>query len=136
MKERNTTDRQSYIKRKHDRHWIIQHYKENSDTHCNKTQNRAEKKQAQGEEVAAGGGERKGIEGNVVGMAGIVGRFGSDVAGRGGSTAPLGMFMEGKLGSGGSGGSVGSVGRGMFGRVGIGGKGGIGTVGTVGVCRR
>lgn len=54
----------------------------------------------QGEGVA-GGGEKNGSDGSVVGIGGMGGKFGSEVVGRGGSAAPLGMFM-GKLGSGGS----------------------------------
>ncbi|KAI4299142.1 hypothetical protein L6164_032630 [Bauhinia variegata] len=79
----------------------------------------------QGLEVVEGGGEKNGMEGMVVGIVGIEGMFGSEVAGNGGKVAvgKLGMFGRGgKVGLGRDGFVVGNVG---CGRDGIVGKGGI-----------
>ena len=52
--------------------------------------------------VFEGGGERKGMEGIVIGIVGMEGMFGSEVAGRGGKlNFGRVVGIEGKLGSGG-----------------------------------
>ena len=81
--------------------------------------------------VVAGGGERNGIEGIVVGIVGIEGMVGK-VVGRGGNVS---FGIEGMAGMLGSGGSValgkdGNVGCGIVGRDGKGGNVGLGRVGS------
>ncbi|KAI4299143.1 hypothetical protein L6164_032631 [Bauhinia variegata] len=108
----------------------------------------------QGLLVVEGGGEKKGIEGIVVGIVGMEGMFGSEVAGNGGkvtfgAVGKLGMFGRGgRVGLSKDGLVVGSVGCGRDGmvgnggtlpNVGIGGKGGnLGKLGAAGLvaCRR
>ncbi|CAK9169171.1 unnamed protein product [Ilex paraguariensis] len=93
--------------------------------------------------VVGGGGERKGIEGNVVGMVGIEGMVGREVAGSGGSDT-FGMVGSGGIWVAGIGGNVGFGRIGTVGSVGIAGSGGNvdlgrdGNVGSVGaeVCKR
>lgn len=79
--------------------------------------------------MVEGGGEKKGMEGKVVGMVlGMEGKLGSEVAGSGGRV-PFGKVV-GMVGREGKDGIVGKVGN-----VGIGGKGGNVGFGKV-VCRR
>ncbi|RDX69557.1 hypothetical protein CR513_51313, partial [Mucuna pruriens] len=56
--------------------------------------------------VVEGGGERKGMEGKVVGMEGIEGKFGSEVAESGGRVSCGTVGMVGIVGIVGKGGNV------------------------------